>query len=138
LTTSKSTMIEFRAKLITTRKWVFGSYIAPFVSDGMSGILALPGDNRYIVDPATVGQYTSLDDKNDNKIFARDIVSFGDDIYQIVFADACFWINDPRKHYSMELHTTIGMGLDDILGQCGVEVIGNIHDDPNLLQANNG
>ena len=137
MTTSKSTMIEFRAKLITARKWVFGSYIAPFANDGIGG-MALPGDNRYIVDPSTVGQYTGLRDCKGDKIFAGDVVRFGDDIYQIVFADACFWINDPHNHYSMELHTTIGMGPGDILGQCGVEVIGNIHDDPNLLKANDG
>jgi len=90
------------------------------------------------VDPETVGQFTGLRDRKGNKIFEGDVVRFGDDIYQIVFADACFWISDPHEHYSMELHTTIGMGPDDILGQCGVEVIGNIHDDPNLLKANDG
>ena len=131
-------MIEFRGKNAALDKWIYGSYNAPFRPGVNTFIRSLVNNSLYVVDPATVGQYTGLNDKNDNKIFAGDIVRFGDDIFQIVFADACFWINNPHDHYSMELHTTIGMGPDVILGQCGVEVIGNIHDDPDLLKANDG
>ena len=94
---------------------------------------------RHWVISKTVGQYTGLKDKNGTEIFAGDIVSFGDDNFEIVFADACFWIRKVRDiHYVRELHATIGMGPDVILGQCGVEVIGNIHDNPELLKVNDG
>jgi len=127
-------VIEFRGKA-SDGEWIFSHGI--WYGD-KSGADLYNGMFWGKVDPETVGQFTGLRDCKGDKIFAGDIVRFGDDIYQIVFADACFWINDPHNHYSMELHTTIGMGPDVILGQCGVEVIGNIHDDPNLLQANDG
>ena len=128
--------IEFRGKWESNGKWIYGSLV-----DKKSGERLISRHNKMLefegryVHPETVGQYTGLNDKNDEKIFEGDIVSFGDGNFEIVFGDACFFISDPHIHYSMELHTTIGMGPDDILGQCGVEVIGNIHDNPELLEA---
>jgi len=131
---------ELRGKRCDNGNWAKGSLLC--WKDGARHICEKDSDSthltRHSVRNRTVGQYTGLKDKNGNKIFAGDVVRFGDDIYQIVFADACFWISDPNNHYSMELHIPIGMGLDDILGRCGLEVIGNIHDDPDLLKANDG
>ena len=88
----------------------------------------------YKVDPGTVGQYAGLTDKNSKngkKIFEGDIVtglfSFGMEIKAVVvFQDGAFglkWIRGGAEQFSA--FTSI----------CNVEfeVIGNIHDNPELL-----
>ena len=85
--------------------------------------------------PETVGQYTGLTDKNGKKIFEGDIIST--DIkrpYLIVeFRDGCFMFNcnDGGEDYydimlpiCKEAHTEYEYG----------EIIGNIHDNPELLE----
>ena len=85
--------------------------------------------NRYKVDPDTVGQYTGLTDKNGKRIFEGDIVrgiSFWHEkhkTYQVAFDDGDFYlVNDSGTMYRHE-------HVEDI------EVIGNIHDNPELLEA---
>ena len=58
--------------------------------------------------------------RHDLLIFEADVIIFGGEIYEIIFADACFWIS--QGDYSMELHT--------LLGQGDIEIIGNVHDKP--------
>ena len=91
--------------------------------------------NMTKVDPTTVGQFTGLCDKNGVKIFEGDKIST--DIkrpYLIVeFRDGCFMFNcnDGGEDYydimlpiCKEAHTEYEYG----------EVIGNIHDTPDLAK----
>lgn len=102
-----------------------------YPNDFMSGICE-------IVDPETVGQFTGLTDKNGKKIFEGDIVAQNwydhdepsdDSFGEVVFCeyDCSFSVMD--------------VGKDGIvpLGRCHAyhweaEVIGNIHDNPELLE----
>ena len=97
------------------------------------------GKHNERVIPETVGQYTGLTDKNGKKIFEGDIVST--DIkrpYLIVeFRDGCFMFNcnDGGEDYydimlpiCKEAHTEYEYG----------EIIGNIHDNPELLKGGEG
>jgi len=126
--------IEFRgiAEHDGRRNWVYGFYLKSAARDGNVRHHIVEEDGlTYDIDPETRGEYTGLKDKNGARIFEGDIVSFGGDKYRIIFDDACFWINSVRDAgYSMELHT--------LLGQGDIEVIGNIHDSPELLQASDG
>lgn len=79
--------------------------------------------SRAKVFPETVGQYTGLTDKNGKKIFEGDIVNFSNILYYIVFADGCFRICR-NGQYSYTLHNL----------HSAFEVIGNIHDNPELLK----
>lgn len=111
--------ILFRGKRTDDKKWVFGdlehngNHVPKFV-DG------------YTVDPETVGQFTGLTDKNGKKIFEGDICK---DSLGIIFAVE--WDNANGRF----LGFTIGDRSISYVGkEPSVEVIGNIHDNPELLE----
>ena len=82
--------------------------------------------------PETVGQYTGLTDKNGKKIFEGDIVKAQDDVFgspfcdgivgKIVYDECAFFIEPSNIMETQWLYN-----------ECAVyEVIGNIHDPPEL------
>lgn len=90
------------------------------------------------VDKNTVGQFTGLTDKNGKKIFEGDIVKYEDtpasDYYretvivnrgEVKFADGEYYVTERE---------TVTMGDLIYNGTMECEVIGNIHDNPELLE----
>lgn len=131
--------ILFRGKRLDNGELVEGAflndrngafYICPAVSDISYGD---SGTRRRIgcwhkVDPSTVGQYTGLKDKNGNRIFEWDVIKrfwLGAEIIYCVRYDgeyAQFIGNSMNKS---------GFTTFDNDGEM-FEVIGNIHDNPEL------
>lgn len=130
--------IEFRGKRIDNGEWVEGYYYkAKYyrTDDELCDYITVPHpkeynepSSHYIVNPETVGQYTGLKDKNGTKIFEGDIVKrFWFDImciYQIDYDNvlACF---------------SGRAGMNFTAFYCDseeFEVIGNIYDNPELLE----
>lgn len=139
--------ILFRGK---TRhwKWVYGWFCGKTLNHTMDGTeecsQIIHSDTLYwhVVEPETVGQFTGLTDKNGTKIFEGDIVAqtwydhdepTDDSFGEVVFCeyDCSFSVMDVEKDGIVPL------------GRCHAyhweaEVIGNIHDNPELLEVSDG
>jgi len=148
--------IEFRGKCVPDSKyageWVTGGCVAPEADckkqEECLIISYFGGNNTFTchVIPETVGQFTGLLDKNGKKIFEGDIVCKRDLTFNLRYegvvvynsAIGCFRIHSESKG------TTMWMGFEasDVYEdrQCTVpvkydyEVIGNIHDNPELIK----
>lgn len=86
------------------------------------------------VDPATVGQYTGVVDKNGKRIFEGDILKvfyygkskiFG----AVKFDESRFFIDDDFMRDCIKAKAP----MTEIFSRYEFEVIGNIHDTPELL-----
>ena len=131
--------ILFRGKRLDNGEWVYGSFIQVEHEDGSFKTAIFQkkdagGDAE--VSPATVGQYTGLNDKNGKRIFEGDVVvcrqeiagNFIDCHIEIGFVE--------MKHGAFGLHRKQGYyrPFKDWLENYEYEVIGNIHDNPELLK----
>lgn len=126
--------ILFRGKRIDNGEraegYLFKQWNRTFLLWGMTGDIP----NMTEVVPETIGQFTGLTDKNGKKIFEGDIVEFTDKYTrkkgraEIVFEDfkwkysGCYYGGNP----------IVWLCISD--GSIEFEIIGNIHDNPELLE----
>ena len=131
--------ILFRGKRIDNGEWEFGWYeMTPYSRWPLKPTIipaqkAHEGHYEHVeVDPATVGQFTGLLDKNGYKIFEGDIVQYYGTYALEVFIEKGHtkfrWFDAVTNTKYAQLF----FDSDEELGEC--EVIGNIHDDPELLE----
>lgn len=141
--------VKFRAKRVDDGQWVYGSYLAHkeymecvggdrpapvrhlILYDGFAD-WDMPITIEYCeVDPATVGEFSGVHDKHGTPIYEGDIVRKR--TYQgikpcvVVFSGGCF-------------HCGFGGGSSTashpyLLDDKNIEVIGNVHDNPDLLES---
>lgn len=131
--------ILFRGKHTRTGEWVEGLLWKKKYKDNRLFISCFPDkdDNEeiFIINPETVGQYTGLTDKNGKKIFEGDIVKI-DEKYIRYVAYSGVSTGFVKLHYISrcvsEGSTMLGYGYDSY--KHTIEVIGNIHDNPELLE----
>ena len=123
--------ILFRGKRVDNGEWVCGYLYR--LSERLNPFIMFINSNAesHEVIPDTVGQFTGLCDKNGNKIFEGDIVK----------------VTTGLEGYKSTYHSTIHRVTYDVC-DCGVavfypfddsdmveaEVIGNIYDNPELLE----
>ncbi|MGN0500045.1 MAG: YopX family protein [Ruminococcus sp.] len=130
--------ILFRGKRESDGKWIYGLYTDRSVY-GTDFPCIMPlrmekDDGDWAIISETVGQFTGLTDKNGNKIFEGDIVRTkkygkivrhcnvnGYDTFKIVYVPAIFRIENKYRGFNL-----VGNETD-------YEVIGNIHDNPELI-----
>ena len=93
--------------------------------------------NRFLqfeIDPDTLSQYTGLTDKNGNKIWENDICDRKEKYPEIVVFNKGDWQLDYSYVFGKEIHTdACNLGFYVCERKC-VEVIGNIFDNPELLE----
>lgn len=137
--------IKCRGRRIDTGKWVYGHYfIAPLTDENSgttpdAGWFFLTGEKRhciesdgvvFTVDEKTVGEYTGLKDKNGKEIWEGDIVRYTpkttspQDLF-IVFECGAFLQKFPAD---------IGCDPDVYYNWGEIEVIGNVYENPELIQ----
>ena len=121
--------IIFRGKRLDNGEWAEGYFVNLWMINYQKHQPIITDNNAvsYDVDPSTVGQYTGLCDKNGKKIFEGDIMAFTaygfDYIGTVEFADGSFSVM--CEHASPF--------LDQAVSKHGAYIIGNMHDNPELL-----
>lgn len=114
----------FRGKDTIEHKWRYGNLTvhgdtAQIWEDTEQGLL------NYLVDPETVGEFTGMTDKSGEGIFEGDIVNVENSLVKGIFAveygiTGAFIVVNPKNNRFF-------------LGGCNSTVLGNIHDNPDLI-----
>ena len=154
--------ILFRGKRKDNGEWIEGYYCNCVKAVGMETIPSIQQTNdnslyfREVI-PESVGQYTGLTDKNGKKIFEGDIIRYADegeyrcyleslecpeDYESVSFNDlwtideVVYGINIGYPAFDLNNHEWEINGLSCLndSGQYFYEVIGNIHDNPELME----
>lgn len=130
--------ILFRGKSPASGLWIIGD-LRQYPS-GAKAIKANDMLHIMEVDPDTIGEYTGLTDKNGTKIFEGDVVK------------RCFTLTRGPNKESREVQVGV-VWYDNVTcgylirGACNlrrqwpgdtIEVIGNIHDNPDMLEVRHG
>lgn len=136
--------ILFRGKWLKKEKWIEGNLFIPDIDGNQIQICSGTDSIRitYNINPYTIGQYTGVNDKNGKKIFENDIVkdNFGS-IGVVCFSKQyLMWqINfyktiEELFKYSNIVGTPIILDWDKPKVNNSLEVIGNIYDNPELVE----
>ena len=121
--------ILFRGKLVDSGEWIYG--LLDDEDHGADFTAIIPHRKHraeyadWEVDPTTVGQYTGLKDRNGERIFEGDVVRISKTLFAVEWRDAEYVFGhiagQPWSYPYFASHA----------GSC--EIIGNIHDNPELL-----
>ncbi len=115
--------IKFRGICPNEGFWVYGYYAKRVASHH----LILDGGATYHADPDSIGQYTGLKDNHGVEIYEGDICRFDTMIPKIDGIGYVYW---SVKGGCWMAQTKLPFLLHRAMS---VEVIGNIHDNPELL-----
>ena len=127
--------ILFRGKRTDNGEWIEGCFldknnIGIFYDDTEESDCSV---HIFPVVSKTVGQYTGLTDKNGKKIFEGDIINTPDRLVKVVWfaGNAQFDLHFVRYVDDITITNFKGIHMRDLKEY---EVIGNIHDNPELLE----
>ena len=155
--------VKFRGKRIDNGKWTYGDLIQLLGEQGRGRKFIV--DNRFgacidtngdflnteapfvnEVDPETVGQHTGLKDKNGKEIYEGDILTSPEYPYQddgkYNYHGVIEWIDEEASFYmtkrlaNPEKRGTLNGISQPIESIEEFEVIGNIYENPELLEVN--
>ena len=136
--------ILFRGKRKDNGELVYGFYCYnPLMKRGEMFSFDAVRCYVYEVIPETVGQFTGLTDRNGKKIFEGDIVRFQYANYVVqredetpggCWASTAYILDEIGVDCFLSFEETI----DNYCNEICVEIIGNIHDNPELLSGKEG
>ena len=134
--------IKFRAKNLDG-EWVYGFYVEEErqTLNGFEKKHFIVNDGYDYVKPETVGQYTRLIDENGDEIYEGDFLKVNDRLFGVVrwHEDGYFFIDDTidgvNKSYQ---YRPLGEMVRYFANEGLLfSIIGNIHDNPELLKGGN-
>lgn len=129
--------ILFRGKRLDNGEWVYGG-----IRIVQARYYIIPEDSNpfgFEVDPATIGQYIGLQDKNGNKIFEGDIVSYAiitGGIEELkIPANVRHEVTFDENHaaYKFGYHYACTGTMSDVVEAKNIIVMGNRWDNPELV-----
>lgn len=121
--------IKFRAKDLLTGEWHYSrnNWLEQLFCQKLYDCTGeYPGSGKPSIDPSTVGQFTGMVDRNKQEIYEGDILydHYSNNRFRVYFTYASF---DVEGILEAEYRS-----LSDVANDS--EVIGNIHDNPELLE----
>lgn len=129
--------IKFRGKRIDNGKWVYGLLVYKFACDGKKWnkyfAIQTEGGEVIQVDPKTVGQFTGLHDKNSKEIWEGDIIRYMDGKNMEVFYSISNYAGWSLRRKTKIGKRIYGMSNYEKYPNANYEIIGNIHENPELL-----
>ena len=132
--------ILFHGKRTDNGEWVEGDVLQTRYHSGHIEYQIMPQtpvSSAYPVLSETIGQYTGLTDKNGVRIFEGDICRFkrfndvhvGKIVFNVKTASFIMWYQSIVGAYGEKATQKMLLSVCD-----DIEVIGNIHDNPELLE----
>ena len=144
-----SRKIKFRGIPINSNQFIYGDLIQSggyiYIFPSHMGFFEFSNQSKRVT-PETVGQFTGLTDKNGKEIYEGDVVRlisggsrWNREACEVVFLNGSFQFNRPDWPYPCGF-ITYAMScseryiIDDHSELCSqIEVIGNIHENPELI-----
>lgn len=153
--------ILFRGKRVDNGEWVYGDLLTKGIDFDYAirvhGANELGSSDIAVIDPATVGQYTGVKDMSGEMIFEGDIVRKMNDYYMHMsfVKQGIETLEQADKALKKAIVSVVEFCIEDV-ASCGCcypsfngtgfkaedvdlrlsKVIGNIHDNPELLEEN--
>ena len=128
-------MIKFRGRFSKDHPWVYGDYYKYYDGSFMHVITyidtELMQNTLCPIDEDSLGQFTGLLDKNGKEIYEGDILQCYHNglkcgaLETVEFKNGCFWL----RHRDVSIHHWLSLIDDDT----DIEIIGNIYENPELL-----
>ena len=136
--------ILFKGKRVDNGEWVYGWVTTQHKRYSHGKVVTKIqsntfGEGEYLVDTKTVERYIGLEDVNGKKIFSNDICFYDNKHYQVMcerdmlggyWAETGYLLVEKGYQYGIPFTDTI----DDYFCMICAEVVGNIHDNPELMK----
>lgn len=121
--------IKFRGKRVDTGEWAYGSLETTWNNKTFIWIPQAPLGLVIEVDPATVGEFTGMVDKAGREIYEGDICQDKYGIGEVRWLqEHCSFVirtvNPEHRYFSLQSDGQLK----------STEIIGNIHDNPELME----